>query len=690
MNLVQIQERLKDLPTQALMSYANGQNPQVPPYLALGELNRRKQMEQQAAEPPKGTVKDNIEQQVGLMQLQKARQGMMAQQSAMQGAQAPTIPQGTPEPAMQSEGEMAMAGGGLASLPVDEMEYGSGGIIAFAGGGDEGEELSKAEAKAILKRMKQREGTEPRDVIEAPPENDVSIPGFEAGRRTQELIERTPRAVAPTPPTPQQIEANVARPDMADQIPGQRTPAPASTGSMPGAVERNITNTMNAMPGASVAKGFQGGARGLMALIGNLPNLLRASSGQTGEVPIGEADQNLGSAIMAQAREKAQAAAPAAAAPVGAPISRPTSQMTPQQMERAMATPAAGVASLPSAAPARIPSGGIQRPVAVAPAPAKSAAQLFQEKLLSGEGLPALPGEYVPPKQAPIGEEYMKYMTDREQKRREDALKREDVESARSKRDFFNALIAGGEATRGQKGIGSLFSGTGRALGESMTAAEERALAFQEKQQQLADNDAKTKYEIDNLRRAEERGDSKAVYESKLKIAELNTQRGQLQGQVANAMAQNESTERIARQNNITQLEVARIHQATAGMADATERIAAEYARRKAKDPADAEDYMKTIERAKFGNKPQIAAEANIIKRLQLAEKDDNYKMQARIADDPKQKPEARARAQEIMQAIERRNGIIDSSGGPAVGSVQEGYRFKGGNPADKNNWEKV
>jgi len=26
----------------------------------------------------------------------------------------------------------------------------------------------------------------------------------------------------------------------------------------------------------------------------------------------------------------------------------------------------------------------------------------------------------------------------------------------------------------------------------------------------------------------------------------------------------------------------------------------------------------------------------------------------------------------------------------PAVGSVQDGYRFKGGNPADKNNWEKV
>jgi len=26
----------------------------------------------------------------------------------------------------------------------------------------------------------------------------------------------------------------------------------------------------------------------------------------------------------------------------------------------------------------------------------------------------------------------------------------------------------------------------------------------------------------------------------------------------------------------------------------------------------------------------------------------------------------------------------------PAVGTIMQGYRFKGGNPADKNNWEKV
>jgi len=125
MNLVQIQEHLKDLPTQVLMSYANGQSPQVPPYLALGELNRRKQMEQRAAQPPQGTVKDNIQQQVGMMQMQKMRQAMPPQMPQQ-------MPQQAPEAAPQPEAEMAMAAGGVTSLPMREMNFGSGGIIAFA------------------------------------------------------------------------------------------------------------------------------------------------------------------------------------------------------------------------------------------------------------------------------------------------------------------------------------------------------------------------------------------------------------------------------------------------------------------------------------------------------------------------------------------------------------------------------
>jgi hypothetical protein len=140
MNLIQIQDKLKSLPNdprvmQLLTGYANGQNPQVPPYLALGELNRRKgemeraQMEK-AGQPPGGTVKDQIEQQTGVMALQQGRQQQAMQNMMRQGMAGPApAPQGVPQPQPQAQ---AMASGGLASLAP--KGYRSGGIIAFKEG----------------------------------------------------------------------------------------------------------------------------------------------------------------------------------------------------------------------------------------------------------------------------------------------------------------------------------------------------------------------------------------------------------------------------------------------------------------------------------------------------------------------------------------------------------------------------
>jgi len=127
MNLIQVQDRLKDMPTQAIMSYANGSNPEVPPYLALGELNRRKQMEQKHAEAPQGTVKDQIEQSVKLAQAQKAAQaqGQQKMTEAM-GAQQSPVPGGTPQPQEQPEA-------GIAQLPTGPMNFRDGGIVSFQG-----------------------------------------------------------------------------------------------------------------------------------------------------------------------------------------------------------------------------------------------------------------------------------------------------------------------------------------------------------------------------------------------------------------------------------------------------------------------------------------------------------------------------------------------------------------------------
>jgi hypothetical protein len=139
MNLIQINERLKDLPMQVIQQYANGMNPEIPPYLALGELQRRelsaKQMANQGgASGPQQSVKEQVEQKAGLMELQKMQQQQMAQQQIQPRGPMPA-PAGIPQPEAQPEAMMAR--GGLAGVPMrrDMFEYAGGGIIAFADGG---------------------------------------------------------------------------------------------------------------------------------------------------------------------------------------------------------------------------------------------------------------------------------------------------------------------------------------------------------------------------------------------------------------------------------------------------------------------------------------------------------------------------------------------------------------------------
>ena len=155
MNLIQIQERLKDLPTQAIMAYANGQNPEVPPYMALGEMNRRKQMEQRAAQAPDSSVKEKLEgelaQQLALpgvgqgMNMRINPAGMPPPMPSAQPQMAPRMPGMQVPPAarpmppqqMSQPGAIpaGMADGGLAQLPIDDrmFRYAPGGIVAFAG-----------------------------------------------------------------------------------------------------------------------------------------------------------------------------------------------------------------------------------------------------------------------------------------------------------------------------------------------------------------------------------------------------------------------------------------------------------------------------------------------------------------------------------------------------------------------------
>jgi hypothetical protein len=145
MNLVQVQEHLKDVPLQALMGYANGSSQMVPPYLALGEMNRRKQMEKRAAEPPKSTVKDELEQQA-------QPPAMMPNQAMMQ-------------PPMEEMATEDHAYGGITGLP-SRFQFDGGGIVSFADGSkdavkefdEEGLPLSKSQKAALLDKKLSEQG----------------------------------------------------------------------------------------------------------------------------------------------------------------------------------------------------------------------------------------------------------------------------------------------------------------------------------------------------------------------------------------------------------------------------------------------------------------------------------------------------------------------------------------------------
>lgn len=126
---------LKGAPDQALIGYVQNPNGQVPTYLALSELQRRKEMRAsyQANKPEDKTVAQDL--------VQESEPGVMGLPSAQPMAQAMQPP---PEMPVQQ-----MAQGGLADLDLDsqmfnEENYATGGIVAFAGNGPEGSYVNPA------------------------------------------------------------------------------------------------------------------------------------------------------------------------------------------------------------------------------------------------------------------------------------------------------------------------------------------------------------------------------------------------------------------------------------------------------------------------------------------------------------------------------------------------------------------
>ena len=128
MNIIKIQNQLKGVPDEALVGYVQNPTGQVPTYLALSELQRRKEMRAsyQANKPEDKTVAEDLVQeaqpQPGIAALPEAQPMMEAMQ---------------PPEEMPVE---QMAQGGLTDLAMDnqmfnEENFATGGIVAFDDGG---------------------------------------------------------------------------------------------------------------------------------------------------------------------------------------------------------------------------------------------------------------------------------------------------------------------------------------------------------------------------------------------------------------------------------------------------------------------------------------------------------------------------------------------------------------------------
>lgn len=133
MNILKLQDQLKGLPDNALVGYVQNPTGQVPTYLALSELQRRKEMRskyQEQAATPQQSVADELVAEATQPPPPPPGVVGLPQAAPMMEAMAPP-----PEMPVQQ-----MAEGGLADLDVGDMfnekSYAGGGIVAFDDGGE--------------------------------------------------------------------------------------------------------------------------------------------------------------------------------------------------------------------------------------------------------------------------------------------------------------------------------------------------------------------------------------------------------------------------------------------------------------------------------------------------------------------------------------------------------------------------
>lgn len=183
MNIAQLSEQLKDVPQNRLVDYARNPNSVVPQFLALAEIQRRQHLAAQA-QPPAATVAEDVLAQAAPQPMpQQMPQQMAPQQMAQQ------LPENQP---------------GVAQLPTGMPQgMASGGIVAFAGGGEADGYDDRDEEEIEDQRHKRRISS--------------MIAGLQS--RASDAVAAVPRAVAAVPKAiesamaalPQSYEAEKAK-----------------------------------------------------------------------------------------------------------------------------------------------------------------------------------------------------------------------------------------------------------------------------------------------------------------------------------------------------------------------------------------------------------------------------------------------------------------------------------------------
>jgi len=141
-NPIKLQNDVRLIPTETLIEYVKGINPEVPSYMALGVLKERKEKEARYAaenqKAPESSVAEDLTQ---------APQGGLAMLAGNpMGNSAPQMPQGAPTMSADQGvasldtgdmfNEQNFAGGGIVAFDDGgEVDYADGGMVAFDNGG---------------------------------------------------------------------------------------------------------------------------------------------------------------------------------------------------------------------------------------------------------------------------------------------------------------------------------------------------------------------------------------------------------------------------------------------------------------------------------------------------------------------------------------------------------------------------